>query len=135
LYLQTGGLDLDNGLSTGSSDEAAEIRDLGIDTDLSAEINWIQKISGANDATIKALKIGENNLLEGFTFEGVNSKEAIATLYNDNGIDLTDGQSDVVSVGDLFVVNRGDNYYLIEITLVTVTTTDNADGYTMDIKK
>ncbi len=141
----TGGLDLDTGEGVGSSDAAAELRDEGIDTDEPNATNWIQRISGVNGAEVKALVPGEGNLLESFTFEGITSKESIASLW-DNGITFADTNSsgtpisDVVEVGDMFTVKSGDNYYVVlvkEVNLITSgePTDLNKDNYVVDIKK
>ena len=78
----TGGLDLDEGNSTNSDDSTAEIRDLGIDIDLPADQNWLQRIAGVNGFTIKYLFPGMNGLPEGFTFEGISFQEQIPSLWD-----------------------------------------------------
>lgn len=135
-----GGLDLDTGDSVGSGDSEAEIKDEGIDSDLQPEDNWLQTISGANDSALKYLIAGQNGLSESFTFENVQFKEDLPSLIN-NGVDFTamnmDGElvSNAVQVGDVFIVQREANYYLIKVTEVNVKVADNSDNYIFDVKK
>ncbi len=129
----TGGLDLSTGEGTGSMDAAADIRDLGIDNG-PVETNWLQQIAGVNGATVRYLRPGENNLAEGFTFAGVDSKETVEAIF-DNGVDLTGGVSDAVQIGDMFTVRTGvGESFALLVTNVVVTAADNSDQYEFDIK-
>ncbi|MEN0048808.1 MAG: hypothetical protein AAF806_17225 [Bacteroidota bacterium] len=142
----TGGLDLDTGDGTGSSDDAAEIQDEGIDTDLTAANNWRQQISGANDAEVLFIDdLGK--VVEGLTFDDVEFKEQIADAFaigaaldgddsNCSCTDSTNGElvSQPVQVGDIFAIKRGDVTYLIQCTAVNVTDGDNNDSYEFSIK-
>nr|HMU04829.1 hypothetical protein [Saprospiraceae bacterium] len=47
-----GGLDLDNGVGTGSMDAAAELRDEGINLGLPLASNWLQQVSGVNSTEV-----------------------------------------------------------------------------------
>ncbi len=123
----TGGLDLDEGVGTGSMSTLAEIRDLGIDGDG----NWLRKITTINDSQIKYVRPGMNGVSESFTFGGLAYKEELADLFA-NGVDYS---SEVVVIGDLFSVVRDGKYYLIKIANIIETTGDNADKYEVDIKK
>ena len=142
----TGGLDLDvaDG-GTGSADASAELRDLGIDCDIdpaNAE-NWVQKIGTANDADMVA--VDPAALGEDFTFDKVETKEAVLEAFN-AGTDLADGMevdcnpiavpniSDVISVGDIFAVERNGTYYLIQIDEVNPVSGSNGDNYVISIK-
>ena len=128
----TGGLDIDTGSSTGSSDIAAEIADNGIDTSQPNSSNWRQTISPINGAVIRTLTAGSNGLPESFTFESVNFIEDIAVFHNNNGVDYT---GNVVLTGDVFSVFANGQYYLLDVTNVNATIADNDDSYTFDIKK
>ncbi len=136
----TGGLDLDEGIGTGSTDTIAEIKDEGIDLDLPLDQNWKRQISGTNGAIVKYLSPGENGLSESFAFENISTKEVIRELFDGNGIDFTqvnqDSElvSDPVTVGDVFVVQREEKHYLIRIAEITETVDDNNDSYLIDIK-
>lgn len=131
-----GGLDLDTGNGNINSDDAsAEIRDQGIDQTQSDANNWIQRIAGVNGSTLKALVPGQNGALEGLSFASVTSQEAITDLHNNNGITLASGQSNVVLVNDMFTVENNGKYYLLVVTDVNVTSSDNGDSYTFSIKK
>lgn len=143
----TGGLDLDTGDGTGSVNAAAEIRDLGIDCNIdpaNAE-NWRGQIGSVNGTDMKLVDVAAQP--EGFSFENVKTKEAIVASY-DTGIVLADGVStsatcvetavtDVsapVSVGDLFVVKKGDVYYMLQVDEVNKVSGSNGDNYVLSIK-
>lgn len=132
----TGGLDLINGVGTGSGAAAAHIKDEGINN-LAADVNWIQKISGVNGST---MRIADTNTLpEGFSFANVQFKEEITGAF-DTGLALTETNDDgelttsKVEVGDLYLVRNGVNTFLIEIVEVNVVTTGNGDNYVINIK-
>ncbi|MDF1697151.1 MAG: hypothetical protein P1U56_15015 [Saprospiraceae bacterium] len=131
----TGGLDLDNGMSTNSDDAEAEIRDNGIDTDLPADENWLRTISpiADNGVSMRYLKAGEGGLPEDFSFASIAFKEDLPLLF-DNGIELTDGASDVVMIEDVFIVERDGKYWVLEVIQVETTFQDNADNYIFDVK-
>lgn len=136
----TGGLDLDEGVGTGSSDALAEIKDEGIDTDMPFATNWIKRISGVNGSELRELVAGQNGLAEDFSYDNVASKETVAAVF-DSGAEFTATNSNgnlisnVVTVGSTFSVKNGDNYYLIIIREVNETDGDNGDNYKIDIKK
>lgn len=142
-----GGLDLDTGETTGSSDPDAEIQDEGIDLDLVAADNWRRQISAANDAELRYVDFaafGDGQL----TFAAVQFQEEVAEAFNTgtapDGEDFSGGRysdeegdeevSRPVVVGDVFAVRRGDRTYLLECTAVNVEPTDNTDNYEFSIK-
>lgn len=127
----TGGLDLDNGQGTGSNDPAAELKDEGID--LSAPTNaenWKQQIRAINNAELRALTPG--NMPDGFNFNTVSTLEEVIAAFN-AAQQIT--VSEEVSVGDMFAIKRGNNYYLMLVTEVNVTENDNGDNYVVSIIK
>lgn len=135
----TGGLDLDNGVSTGSMDALAELRDEGIDLGAPVASNWFQQISGVNSTEVKYIKKGANGISENFSFDAIKYKEDIAGLWG-NGTPFTAkiGTRDVsnkVAKDDIFIAKKGSNYYLLNVVDVKVTNNDNADSYEFDIKK
>jgi len=146
----TGGLDLDTGDGTGSSDAASEIRDLGIDCTIdpaNAE-NWRAQIGTINGANM--VKVDPALLGEGFSFAEVKTLEAIVEAYDANLADnsLEDGVSqnaqcdetavtdvsDPAVVGDIFSVLSGGKYYLIQIDEVNAISSSNGDNYVISIK-
>lgn len=141
----TGGLDLDTGDSTGSTADAAEIQDEGIDIDIADANNWRQQISAANDAEMLAADL--DALPENFSFENVTSKEEVQAVF-DTGAALTGSDADCnctdsvsgeavsepVNAGDVFAVKRGDQYYLVRIDEVNNVAIDNSDNYVVSIK-
>lgn len=134
-----GGLDLDNGVGTGSMDAAAELRDEGINLGLPVASNWLQQVSGVNSTEVKYIKKGANGISELFTFDAIKYKEEIAGLWG-NGTAFTaiiDSRSvsNKVAIGDIFIAKKGDNYYLINVKNIVNTNSDNNDNYVLDIKK
>lgn len=124
----TGGLDLDNGESTGTvlpDDDNAEIRDQGIDLGDPPADNWIQRIAPFDDAEMAAMD-------SEFDFAAVTTESQIIDAFDDGTLI---NESDVVQVGDVFAVRDNGNYYLILITEVNVVAEDNSDNYVIDIKK
>lgn len=122
----TGGLDLDTGAGTGSNDAAAEIRDMGIDIGQAPATNWRQQIAPANNAVLRKAAAGTD-------FSTVATREQIATLFAASGANLA--MTNKVQPGELYVIERNGNHYLIRIAEVNITTDNNADNYVIDIKK
>ena len=127
----TGGLDLDTGTGTGSSDANSELRDWGIDTSLPVDQNWIQKIGAINNSTLRVV----DQSIDIFDFDAVTTVEEIADEWS-KALPITDNMTDVVMVGDVFVVNNTDNgrTYLLHVDEVNVTDSDNSDNYVFSIK-
>lgn len=133
-----GGIDLDSGSPTGSSNSDAELRDLGIDTDQPVSSNWIQRIAGVNGTEVKQLIPNENGLLESFSFESITRDIQISEIWG-NGEEFTidnsgDRISNVVTIGDMYIALRDGKYYLLKITDIIKTTDNNDDKYELDIK-
>ena len=135
-----GGLDLDDGSSTGTVIDAsaadAEIKDEGIDVSLPNDQNWKAQISAINDAEMRIPGAG---FPEDFDFANVATVEEIQG-YFDGGeqlpnYDADDDEyiSDAVEVGDVFLVTRNGVYYLLQVTAVNPTPADNADNIVFDI--
>ncbi len=123
----TGGLDLDFGVGTGSTDGDAEIRDLGINSGVPLDQNWFQQIAPANNASMRMTSLN----LDQATFDGIAFTEEILDQWN-AGTDVN--PSPVVNIGDTFVVERNGTYYLIRCTNIEVTAADNNDFYEFSIK-
>jgi hypothetical protein len=134
----TGGLDLDNGMSVGSTDGSAEIKDEGIDNG-PVESNWIRRISGANGAEVRHLFNGQNGLADNFEFDNVTTAGQVAALW-DNGVSFVDTNADGdgvslrVEQGDLFTISANNTFYLIRISQVVETVDNNQDNYMVDIR-
>ncbi len=143
----TGGLDLDDGVGTGSADPSAEIRDLGINCTINpanAE-NWRRQVGSVNGTNM--VKVVPSAQAEGFTFDKVETREVILAAY-ETGTTLADGVStsptcaetpvtDVsapVVVGDLFAIKKADIYYIIRIDEVNAVSGSNGDNYKISIK-
>jgi hypothetical protein len=138
--INTGGLDLDTGNGTSSTNVNSELRDMGINGN-SGPTNWLQQISGINGTEVKYIKKNENGVSELFTFDAIKYKEEIASLWG-NGVAFTAtigglSVSNKIVKGDILIVKRGDKYYLINIKDIIITPVlgDNDDNYVLDIKK
>jgi len=129
--INTGGLDLETGIGTGSNDPRAKIKDSGIDLGLPNATNWKQKISGANGSQLKYIVKGQNGVPESFTFSAVTFKEEIAALWS-AGNAFT--ESNKINVGDVIMVLNSGKYYIFEVKQVNITSNDNSDNYVLDIK-
>lgn len=127
----TGGLNLETGAGTGSTDGSAHIRDLGIDTNLPVNNNWIQKI-----APITANGVTLRQAASEVSFETINFTNQLEGIYNGGTEIGANGGANKVQVGDIFVARQGDKYYAFVIREVNVTSgNDNNDNYVIDIKR
>lgn len=124
-----GGLDLDTGETVPRASADAELRDKGINIALPISQNWVQEIEAVNGAEIVTPDLGQ---VENFSYENATTREIIISAY-DTGIALAAG--DKVDVGDMFVVKRGDDYFLLSAKQVIVKTMDNTDYYEFDVKQ
>jgi len=121
-----GALDLDVPEAVSSSSAEAEIRDQGIDLDMSLAENWIQRIEPVNGATMAIVE--DTNA----DFAAVVNKDEVKALY-DNGNEVS--QSPQLAIDDLFVVKNGTDYFLLIVRDIILTPDDNADYYEFDIKQ
>lgn len=122
-----GALDLETGNQSGtqSSDTEADIRDMGIDTNLALDQNWLQKITTFNGSELRVPAAG-------LVYDEVLTSEAVVAAF-DAGQDIT--ETDMVAVGDLFLVKTADgNYFLLNTANITVTASDNTDSYEFSVK-
>lgn len=156
-----GTLDLDEGRTSGVSTsdlslpnsttpDETEIRDLGNDcTVLPPNESWRMQIGAFNGSVLKEVDITQ---IENFNFDNVGTVEQIVEAFN-TGIELggnfanacgpgdpdipVDHVSEVISVGDLFVVQSANGtHYLIRVDEVNATgNSSNADdNFVMSIK-
>ena len=126
---QFGGLNLYTGQAVAFNSPDAQIRDLGIDLNRPNATNWLRQIRAINGAS---LRIPGDNQPEGFSFENIRSRDALIAAY-DAGTNI--GDSDPVEIGDIFLVQNGNDYFILNVTDVVVTATDNNDFYEFEIKK
>jgi len=133
----TGGINLFTGEGTGSSNANAHLRDEGVDLDQSAAANWKQQISAINGSVLRI--VDPSSQPEGFSFGAIQFKEEVQALF-DTGRDLITQNSAgrfvtiPVIIGDIFAVQQGDNFFLVEVTNVNITESDNEDFYELSIK-
>ena len=123
-----GGLDLDNGVNVPAASGDAEIRDMGIDINQPVDANWLQQIEAVNGASIRT---PDSSQPEAFDFAAANTKEAIIAAY-DAGDDVSEPD---VAIDDIFLVKRGEDYFILKVTKIVVTPSDNADLYEFDVKQ
>lgn len=122
-----GGLDLESGNQTGTqaSDTDADIRDMGIDTNLPLDQNWLQQIATINGSELKVPAAG-------LVYEDILTSEQILAAFND-GQAFT--ESSKVAVGDVFLAKTSeDNYFILKTVNITVTPSDNSDSYEFSVK-
>ncbi len=133
----TGGINLFSGESVGSTDASAHLRDEGIDLEVGPSINWNQQISGANSSVIRLVNI--SNQPEGFSFAGIQFQEEVQDLFA-TGQDLTltnsSGRSvtPFVIIGDIFAVQNGADFFIVEVTNIAIFDDSNDDFYEFNIK-
>ncbi len=124
-----GGLDLDNGTAVSSASADAEIRDLGIDINLPNSSNWLQQVEPVNGSELRIVNL--SGLPDGFTFEGVTSKEQVADAFNSGAVT---NPSPALQVGDLLAVSSPTNLYILKVEEIVVTDNNNEDYYSFSIK-
>lgn len=124
-----GSLDLDNMELVPSSSTESELKDKGINLGATSDAeNWYQQILPANGAT---LRVPDASQLENFSYANVDNREAVLAAW-DTGVDLA--ETEKLAIGDVFIINKGDDYYLFEVANINVTPSDNLDYYTFNIK-
>lgn len=124
-----GGLDLDTGETVAFNSDRAEIRDKGIDLGRPVAQNWYQQILPRPGVELREPDLTQ---AENFSYENATSRAAIVAAF-DTGIAKT--ESDVVAVGDLFLVKRADHYYLLQCVEINVTPSNNNDFYRFNVKQ
>lgn len=130
----TGGVDLQTGNSTGtdaSSDPNAvdaDIRDLGIDTNLPDDDNWIQKIGTINGSEIAIPDAS-------FDYETVASTAQLQAAF-ELGTSITETAEKVV-VDDVYLIKSQGVFFAIKVTAINVTLIDrdNSDNYEFSVKQ
>ncbi len=126
----TGGLNLDTGEGTGSSDPTAHIRDRGNEDDNTSTI-WIQKI-----VPITGNQVSLRYLSDEVNYDDVQYSNQLEDLYNGGTEVGSEGTAEKNVVGDTFIAKQGDDYWIFIIRNVTITSgNDNTDNYELDIKK
>ena len=139
----TGGLNLNDGSSTGSADSLADIRDLGIDDAIAVGTeNWRRQIAPVNGTVLR--RIAADYVTEN-PFADVEFRQDIIDAFESTSVDIGDASSEV-AVDDVFAAlaqdeDGNDRYYLLLVrNVITETeeagsqTRDNGDRYVFDIK-
>lgn len=121
----TGGLDLHTGISVGSTDQAADIRDQGIDINQPNDQNWIQQIATVNGSDIRLPDAG-------FSYSELNTQEELIAAFE---LGTSVSVTDVVQVGDQFLVLSDDTYFALIVTDINITPSDNKDYYEFSVKR
>ena len=125
-----GGLDLDAGMRVRFDSDDAEIRDAGIDLNQPPADNWKQRILAVNNAELRS---ADNSQPELFDFENITIKEQIKAAFDAGNV--ISGESDKVAIDDIFIIKRDNNYYILKVADISVTTMNNSDFYEFDIKQ
>ena len=127
-----GGVDLHTGVETGTgagtnpeADSIADLKDNGIDLNKIAPENWIQRISPINNSVLKVPDAA-------FSYDAVTVKEELPEAY-ELGTEIT--LSDVVEIGDEFLVKSAGTIFAVKVTNVVVTAGDNKDYYELSVKQ
>ncbi len=125
-----GGLDLETGASTGSTPAAnfpdTDLRDMGINNALPNDQNWRKQMQSMSSAILKVPAAG-------VVYADVATIEEVTAIF-DAGMTVTD-QTDVIAVGDVFVVKtKAGNYFLLDTREVNQTAADNKDNYVFAVK-
>jgi hypothetical protein len=123
-----GGLDLDQGLGTGSASALAEIKDLGNE---SGTVVWQQKITSVSPTELKQI-IKPTQVPDNFALSSITFVSQISSLHSAGT--LVGSASAKIKKGDVFTAKRDDKYYIFEVADVTVTSNDNLDNYSINIK-
>jgi hypothetical protein len=121
-----GSLDLNTGTVVSSNNPAADLHDMGINLGLPDATNWLQQVEPVNGATLR-------KAAGTVVFADIDTKEKIQAAYNASGADLA--QSTKIANGDLYLVKKDADYFLVRFTKVNITTTNNLDNYEVDMKR
>lgn len=122
----TGGMDVYTGNTVSVNSTDADVIDSGID----GNADWLQSIEPANGSALRKLSQAQSDA--GFDFAAVTFKEEIIEAWNGGDAVVDMG---FVTMGDVFMVNKDDDYFVIECTLIESTSGDNLDKYEFDIKQ
>ncbi|NJC26090.1 hypothetical protein [Neolewinella antarctica] len=155
---QRGALDLDNAKAVRFNSVEAELQDEGIDPTIpTGTENWRAQISGGASGSVVRLA----NLVaygDGVNFASVSSPEEIRDIFEDDSSTELDGNdafpgpvrtsdpevdekvsqpllgADANRAGEVFVVKRDNNYYIVQFTKVNYVPNSNDDNYNVAIK-
>ncbi|MEL6988421.1 MAG: hypothetical protein AAGK97_11410, partial [Bacteroidota bacterium] len=123
----TGAVNFLSGLSLNSDDSTAHLIDLGIDLAQPDATNWRKMIMAGQDAVLKAAGTQQP---EGFNFASVTTKDQIIAAFN-AGVEVnTTG----VVEGELYLLEKNDIYFLIEIKSINEISENNDDFYELNLK-
>jgi hypothetical protein len=135
-----GAISLTDGSSVDSLSPNADIIDQGIDTSKNASVNWLRQIRAGKNVEIKRIFVGVNGVVQSFSYSNVFTREQIIDLFSRGfalpQLDAFDRPtSDIIQTGQIFVVKKGSNYFLLEVPGIIVTPNDNLDIIRFNIKK
>jgi hypothetical protein len=123
-----GSLDLDTGVTVPSSSTDSDIADKGINNALPAASNWYQQIQPVNGAK---MRIPDGSMVENFSFENANTREMLEAAWETTA-DVN--ETAVLAEGDVFMALVGEDYYLIEVSNISIDPAANLDSYTLNVK-
>jgi hypothetical protein len=135
-----GSLQLANGNSVAINDVNADLIDIGIDSmTTNASLNWKRQFRAGANVEIRRVIIGMNGVTQTFSYTNILTKEQVVDLFS-RGVVLTQKDkdnrliTDPVQIGQIFVVKKLNEYYLIEVAAVVQTAQDNEDYYRLNYK-
>lgn len=135
-----GGILLKDGSSLGAQSILADIIDTGIDTTVAnSSLNWKRQFRAGQNVEIRRVIVGTNGIPQNFSYINIFTREQIADLFSrGTAFTLKDKDeiliSDPVQIGQIFVVKKEMDFFLIEIAGVIQTATDNEDYYRFNYK-
>lgn len=121
-----GGFDFATGTVVSSLGAEADIRDMGINNGLPLAQNWLQQVEPVNGSTLR-------KATGATTWSSIATKEQVQAAYIAAGADIA--ASSKIAAGDLYLVKKNSDYFLVRFTQVNVTVADNLDNYVIDVKK
>lgn len=123
-----GAFDLNEGENVPSNSDMSELQDGGVDT--AGTGLWRRVIIAENGATIRSLSPEDTT---GFSYGAIEFEEEVRALFDD-GTEPTNNRVGPVESGDVFVVNRDDTYWLVQVESVDEDPDANDDGYVINYK-
>lgn len=109
------------------------IRDRGLDG--TAGNPWKRVIQGVNGFNIRLPKSTSPEL---FKFDNITNRESLIKAWEAGVTPAADNQTSKLNVNDVFLVNKGDNYFIVTITAIDDDnqsgTGKNLDKYTVSVK-
>ncbi|HMP30235.1 MAG TPA: hypothetical protein PKD85_11585, partial [Saprospiraceae bacterium] len=135
-----GALNLIDGSSASVNSNNADLIDIGIDSSATnVSLNWKRQFRAGKDVEIKRILIGQNGIAQTFSYINIFTKEQMVDLFG-RGVLLTQKDNegrlitDPIQIGQIFIIKKLNQYYLLEVAAVIQTAQDNEDYYRFNYK-